>query len=359
LRREIEVIPATVRAVEHVQTVYACRDCEKNSDGELAVPMVKAPVPAPVIPGSGIASASLVAYVLSNKYVLCLPLNRQEQEFKRADIIISRQTMANWCIYVAHRWLKPIFDLLYAALLSCDISHADETTLQVINENNRKATANSYFWVYLTGKYSPFQVVLFEYSETRAGKNPLKFLSGFSGFLNVDGYQGYYALENGGVTLCGCYAHVRRKFVDVLKTLPKPMQKDSPASVGVAFCDRLFELERRYDEQGVSPEERCELRQLEAKPVVLAFLAWADALLPSLSNKGKLREAVVYVLNQQSRLKSFLLDGRIEISNNRAERCIRPLAIGRNNWMFAYSPKGADASAIIYSIVETDRKSVV
>jgi hypothetical protein len=169
----------------------------------------------------------------------------------------------------------------------------------------------------------------------------------------VDGYQGYYALEDKGVTLCGCFTHARRKFVDVLKTLPKPMQKDSPASIGVAYCDRLFDLERKYDEQGVSPEERRELRQLEAKPVFEAFLAWAYEILPSLRDKSKLKEAVGYVINQQSRLKSFLLDGRIEISNNRAERCIRPFAIGRNNWMFAYSPKGAEASAIIYSIVET------
>ena len=353
LRREIEVIPASVRAIEHVQTVYSCRDCEANADGEQSVPMVKAPVPAPVIPGSGIASPSLLAFILSNKYVLALPLNRQEQEFKRQDIVISRQTMANWCIFTAIQWLKPIFNLLCAFLLSSDILHADETTLQVINETNRKATANSYLWVYLTGAYAQFQATLFVYTETRAGKHPLEFLSGYSGYLNVDGYQGYYALEGENVTLCGCWSHARRKFVDALRTIPKHLHNDSPASAGLSYCDVLFELERKYDKAEITPKERRERREQESRPIAMACFAWASDLLPSLPENGKLREAVGYLVNQQARLTSFLLDGRIEISNNRAERAIRPFAIGRNNWMFAYSPKGAGASAIIYSIVET------
>jgi len=353
LRREIEVIPATIQAVEHIQTVYSCRDCEENSDDELAVPMIKAQVPAPVIPGSGIASPSLVAFILSNKYVLALPLNRQEQEFKRQDIIISRQTMANWCIYVATNWLKPIFELLYVMLLSYDILQADETRYQVINESNRKASTNSYLWIYRTGLHAEHQVVLFVYSETRAGYNPLRFLSGFTGFLNVDAYSGYYALEDLGVILCGCMTHARRKFVDVLKTVPTHLKKDSPASIGLNYCDQLFSLERKYREQELTPEERYEHRLMNSKPIVLALFAWATELLPTLVGKGKLREAVGYVVNQQQRLMNFLLDGRIEISNNRSEIGIRPVAIGRNNWMFSYSPKGAESSAIIYSLVES------
>jgi len=353
VRRELEVVPAAIKAVEHVQTVYGCRDCEQNNEGDTALPMIKADVPKPVISGSGIASPSLVAFVLSNKYVLALPLNRQEEEFKRQDIIISRQTMANWCVYVASRWLAPIYSLLQAVLLASAYNHADETTLQVINEPNRKASTNSYLWVYLTGKYAQQQVVLFEYTETRAGKHPLKFLEGFSGSLNVDAYPGYYALEDKGVTLNGCWAHVRRKFVDVLKTVPRHLHKEHLAAVGLGYCDQLFDLERKFDAQEVTPDERCERRQAESKPVTSAFFSWASELLPTLSGKGKLREAVHYAVNQQQRLTNFLLDGHIEISNNRAERTIRPFAIGRNNWLFAYSPDGARASAIIYSIVET------
>ena len=355
-RREIEVIPATVRAVEHVQTVYACRECKTNTDKNdknSAVPMLKAQVPAPVISGSGIASPSLVAFVLVNKYLLALPLNRQEQELKRQNITISRQTMANWCLYAAEKWLCHMIVRLLEKMLTYYILHSDDTRLQVINEPNRKATTDSYFWVYMTGLYAQHQIVLFEYTETREGKHPQKFLADYAGFLNVDGYQGYYALENNGVTLCGCWAHARRKFVDTLKTIPKEQHKDAPASVGLAYCDKLFELERKFDKQGLTPEQRCESRAQESMPVALACFAWAEKVLPSLSGKSKLREAVIYLGNQRARLMNFLSDGRIEISNNRAERAIRPFTIGRNNWLFAYSPRGAKASAIIYSIVET------
>ena len=353
LRHEIEVIPATIKAVEHVQTVYGCRTCEQNNNDETALPIVKAEVPKPVIPGSGIASPSLVAFVLSNKFLMSLPLNRQEEEFKRQNIIISRQTMANWCMFVADRWLMPMFTLLHGVFPKTLNTHADETIVQVINEPGRKATTKSYMWVYLTGKYEECQVVLFEYTETRAGSHPLKFLAGFDKTLNADGYQGYYALEDNGVTLAGCWSHLRRKFIDALKTVPKHMQKDHPASVGIAFCDKLFKLESEYDEQMLSPDERLKRRQQESKPVADAFFAWANKLLPSLQDKSKLRESVVYAVNQQHRLSHFLSDGRIEISNNRAERAIRPFAIGRNNWLFAFSPDGAKASAVIYSIVET------
>jgi len=232
-------------------------------------------------------------------------------------------------------------------------NHADETTLQVIKELGRKATTNSYLWLYLTGMHEEHQVVLFEYSETRAGKHPLKFLEGFTGTLNVDAYQGYYVLEDKGVTLIGCWTHARRKFVDVLKTLPKHQHSNHPATIGLSCCDQLFALERKFDEQHLTPEQRHEIRQTESKPMVLDLFSWASGLLPTLHGKSKLREAVGYLVNQQQRLMNFLTDGHLEISNNRAERAIRPFTIGRNNWMFAYSPEGAKASAIIYSIVET------
>jgi len=352
-RRELEVVPASIKAVEHVQTVYTCRDCENKNDGDVAQPMIKADVPKPVIPGSGIASPSMVAFILSNKYVLALPLNRQEDEFKRQNITISRQTMANWCMYVSTHWLMPIYALLHSVLLAFTNIHADETQLQVINEPNRKATTKSYMWVYLTGMYAEHQVVLFEYSQTRGGTHPQKFLEGFTGSLNVDGYQGYYALEDSKVTLCGCWTHARRKFVDVLKTVPKHLHENHPATVGLRYCDQLFDLERKYDELGLTPDQRYIHRQSESKPITTAFFAWASNLLPAVADKSKIRDAIVYAVNQQQRLVKFLSDGHLEISNNRAERAIRPFAIGRNNWMFAYSPDGANASAVIYSIVET------
>ncbi len=353
LRREIEVDPAKIRQREHVQTVYGCRDCEYNDESDTPSPMIKAKVPNPVIAGSGIASPSLLAFIISNKYVLAIPLNRQEDELRRQGIIISRQTMANWCVYVCNHWLEPFFLLLHNELLATDVIHADETTLQVINEVDRKASSKSYMWVYLTGMYAEHQVVLFEYTQTRANAHPIRFLNGYTGSLNADGYAGYYALEDSKVTLNGCWAHARRKFVDALKTVPKELQKDHPAAFGVNYCDQLFKLERKYDELALSPSERHARRLEESKPVLDGFFAWAANLLPSLPIKSKLKDAVSYAVNQQRRLTNFLLDGHVEISNNRAERAIRPFAIGRNNWLFAYSPDGARASAFIYSIVET------
>ena len=350
LRREIEIIPAQVKAVEHVQTVYTCRACEKTSDADV-LPMVKSNVPAPVIAGSGIASPSLLSFVLCNKYVLALPLYRQEQELKRIGLGISRQTMANWAIYAAARWLEPIYDLLKAELLLRDILHADETTMQVVKEDGRTASQKSYMWMYHTGKEAQRPIALFDYKATRHGEHPAAFLSGFRGFLHVDAYAGYKQLEERGVTIVECWAHMRRKFDDALKGMKKEGRAGSLASIGQAYCNKLFALERKYDEEQLDDEQRFRRRNLESKPFAEAFFAWAETVraVPD----SLLGKAVGYAANQRPWLMNFLRDGRLELSNNRAERCIRPFTVGRKNWLFSFAAKGAKASAIIYSIVET------
>lgn len=350
LRREVEIIPAQVRAVEHVQTVYSCRNCEQN---DISTPMIKSNVPAPVISGSGIASPSLLSYILCNKYVLALPLYRQEQELERCGIHISRQTMANWVIFVAGRWLAPIYDLLRAELLANDILHADETTLQVIKEKGRKASSKSYMWMYHTGRDAEKQVALFEYQPTREGKHPQKFLAGYKGFLHVDGYAGYNELESQGVTLAECWAHTRRKFDEALKALKKDERTDAIANIGLTYCNKLFEFERKSDELNLTHEERAEQRILKSKPVAEAFFAWAESMLGQTLPKSKLGVAVGYAVNQRKWLMNFLLDGRLELSNNRAERTIRPFTVGRKNWLFSFCARGAKASAVVYSIIET------
>jgi transposase len=352
LRREVEVIPAQIRAVEHVQTVYGCRVCERNAE-DAPPPMVKATVPAPVIPGSGIASPSLLAFILCNKYVLALPLYRQEQELMRIGIHISRQTMANWMIFAAKRWLSPIYGLLKTEILSCDTLHSDDTSLQVVREDGRAASQISYMWMYHTGRASPKQVALFDYKQTRESRHPQEFLEGFQGFLHVDAYAGYKKLENVGVTLVECWAHVRRKFDEALTALKKDERKNATANTGLEYCDKLFELERKFDEEKIGYEERKKRRIIESKPVAEAFFAWVDSLLPYSVPKSKFGIALVYAANQQKWLMNFLLDGRLELSNNRAERTIRPFTVGRKNWLFSFCAKGAEASAIIYSIIET------
>jgi len=352
LRRELEIIPAQVRAVEHVQTVYSCRDCEKNA-GEEKLSLIKSSVPAPVIPNSGIASPSLVSLVLCNKFVLALPIYRQAQELERIGVKIPKQTLSNWIIYVAMRWLILIYNLLHSELLSQDIGHADETTVQVINEEGRKSTQKSYMWVYRTGKDSARPVVLLDYQQTRHGKHSLNFLKTFEGYLHVDAYAGYRKLENQNVILVECWSHARRKFDEALKAMDKKDRAGSTAEIGMTYCNKLFKLEDKYTELGLGSKERFKQRLLESKPIAEAFFKWVEPLVPVTHSKSKIGRALRYAVNQQQRLMNFFLDGRLEISNNLAENTIRPFAVGRKNWLFIYSEKGADASAIAYSIVQT------
>ena len=354
LRRELKIIPAQVSIVEHVQTVYSCRNCEQTSDAD-TLALKKAIVLAPVIAGSGIASPSLVSFILCNKFVLALPLYRQAQELERSGIHISRQTMANWAMYVAAKWLTPIYNLLKVALLGSDILHADETTTQVIKEPEHKTQRKSFMWMYHTGKHSDCQVALFEYRPTRVGTHPLNFLEGFSGFLHVDAYTGYKKLEEQDITLVECWAHVRRRFDKSLKALDKSERVTARANIGLEYCNRLFGLERKYDELNLSFEERKDRRVLEATPIAEEFFAWAQTIIddPKVPSKSTFGDAVRYAINQKKWLLNYMLDGRLEMSNNRAEASIRPFTIGRKNWLFSFSSKGATASAIIYSIVET------
>lgn len=355
LRRELEIIPAKIRTVEHIQVVYGCRECEKNA-ADNPPPMIKSKVPAPVISNSGIASPSLVSFIMCNKYVLALPLYRQEQELERLGIKISRQTMANWIIYAATRWLEPMYKLLHNELLQNYILHADETSLQVIKESGKTAQQKSWMWMYRTGRDSERHVALFEYQPTREGEHPSAFLTNWNcekRFLHVDGYAGYKDLENKDATLVECWAHARRKFHDVIKALKKSEQRNTKAIIGLDFCDKLFALERRFDEESLTPDERKRRRELESKPIADAFFEWAESMSDKVLSKNKFAKAIGYAINQKKWLMNFLQDGKLELSNNRAERSIRPFTVGRKNWLFSFCARGAKASAIAYSIMET------
>ena len=357
LRRELTVVPAQYKVTEHVQTVYSCRDCERNAE---TTPMLKAPVPAPVIRGSGIASPSLIAHIANQKYTLALPLYRQEQELARNKINLSRQTMANWLIYVAIHWLAPIYRALKHNLLMANVLHADETSVQVLRENGKPAESKSYMWLYRTGCDAKQPIILYDYKPNRKHENPRAFLSGFSGYLHADGYQAYDNLPPEIINV-GCWAHVRRKFADILKSLPDYNKRDSLAARGIEFCDMLFTLEREYDSLPTDNDfkTRHEVRQEQSKPLMDEFFAWAQSVNGSItatprSNMGK---ALAYALNQRKQLENILRDGRLELSNNRAERSIKPFVIGRKNWLFSNTENGADASAIFYSIIETAKEN--
>jgi transposase len=349
VRKELKIIPAEVKVVKHVRFVYACRRCEHE---EINVPVITALAPSPVIPGS-LASPSSMAYIMEQKYVEGLPLYRQEQQFSRLGVELSRQSMANWMIYGADKWLSQIYNRLHEHLLKLDILCADETSLQVLHEPGRAAESQSFMWLYRSGRYDP-PIILYDYQTTRAGKHPCRFLSGFKGYLQVDGYAGYNGLLD--VILVGCLAHARRKYDDALKALPAGKSSTPVAAQqGLDFCNRLFAIER--DLHDATPEERYRMRLEQSRPVLDAFAAWLKDQLPRVLPKSALGIAIKYCRNQWDKLEAFLLDGRLEIDNNRSERSIKPFVMGRKAWLFANTQRGARASAVIYSIVETAKEN--
>lgn len=350
-RRELTCIPAQYKVTEHIQTVYSCRHCEQVSDH---VPMKKSKVPAPLISGSGVVSPSLLAQILNNKYTLALPLYRQEQEFGRIGVNLSRQTMANWVITAHQRWFTDLFALLHAELLQNEILHADETTLQVLHEDGRKASQKSYVWLYATSGDSKRPVVLYDYQPSRAGECASSFLEGFVGKLHTDGYDAYHCKLPPKITVVGCWAHMRRKFTDAVKSLPLSIQSKSPAQIGLSYCNELFGLETDYTKQKLGFEERNLTRSKKSKPIAETFFNWAQTEYDrNPAPKTTFGVALTYAVNQKKWLMNVFLDGRLELSNNRAERSVRPFAIGRKNWLFCNTPNGADASAAVYSIIET------
>ncbi|AEF93529.1 transposase IS66 [Desulfotomaculum nigrificans CO-1-SRB] len=349
VRQELKVIPAQVKIIKHVSHVYACRRCEREN---ITTPITTAPMPKPVLPGS-LVSPSTMAFVMSQKYVQGLPLYRQEQELARIGIEISRQTLANWMLYGANRWLTLLYDRMHQHLLKQDILHADETVLQVLHEPGRDAEAKSYLWLYRTGRMGP-HIVLYEYQPTREGEHPSRFLNGFKGFLHVDGYSGYNKVPD--VILVGCWAHARRKFDEALKALPQSKRSANVAAKeGLEFCNRLFAIERELKD--ATPEERYKTRLARSRPVLDAFWAWLNEQNSQVLPKSTFGKAIHYCLSQWNKLEAFLQDGRLEIDNNRSERSIKPFVIGRKNWLFANTQRGARASAVIYSIVETAKEN--
>jgi transposase len=347
-REELKFVPAKAVIVRHVSHTYSCRHCEKHSDH---VPIVKAPMPAPVIKGS-FASPEAIAHIAYEKFVMGSPLYRQEADWERKGIPLSRQTMANWLIRATNDWLTPVYDRLKELLLEHQVLHADETTLQVLHEDGKTATQKSYMWLYRTSGDAKRQIVIFEYQPDRKAIHPVEFLDKFEGYLHADGYAGYHNLKK-EITVVGCWSHARRKFFDMIKTLPKEKRASTQAARGVVFCDRLFALEEEFAKlpQDENFKARCEARLEKSKPVLEEFYTWCASL--DVMPKSGMGKAVGYAQDQRFWLEHFLLDGRLEVSNNRAENAIRPFACGRKNWLFANTEKGAKTTAMLFSIIET------
>ena len=350
IHRSMKIEPPRYSVVEDVYYTYACKQCEAETDEALIVKTPKEPA---VLPGS-FASPEAIAHIMTQKFVMYSPLYRQEQEMNRAGLKLSRQTMSNWILHASDDWLKPIYDKLHKQLCWASVLHADETTLQVLKEPGKSASSKSYMWLYRTGGDAVQPIVLYDYQPNRKAENAELFLNGFAGWFHADGYQGYHKLPE-KIRVVGCHAHARRKFDEALNTLPEETRKGSKAAEGVAFFSRLFKPEEIFAE--LTPEERYVKRLEQEKPVLEALLAWANELMPKTAPKSALGKALHYLLEQWPHLIRYLEDGRLELSNNRAERSIKPFVMGRKNFLFANTPAGAQSSAVIYSILETAKEN--
>ena len=309
--------------------------------------MVKAAREPNFIPGS-FATPEAAAYLMVQKFTMGSPLYRQEQELRRRGIPLSRQTMSNWLLWGAEHLLKPVYNLLHQELLKREVLHADETTLQVLHEPGKTAQSKSYMWLYRTSGDTDRPIVLYEYQPGRGACHPQAFLSGFKGYLHTDGYPGYHSLPD-EITVVGCWAHARRKFDEAMKSLPKGKAKNSSAAQGLAYCNLLFKIEEGLAD--LSSEERYDRRLKQARPVLDAMLAWANTR--TAAPKSALGKAFTYLKDQWPYLLNYLKDGRLEFSNNRAERSIKPFVIDRKNFLFSNTPGGARSSAVIFSLIQT------
>ena len=340
IRTELVLERAKAKVVKHYRKVYADRQLEQ----ETGYSEVFKPVMPPPLLAHSYASASVVTDVLMKKYVDAMPLYRQEQMWKRMGVELKRGTMANWVIQVADLYLRPFWKRIRSELLTQSTIHADETVMQVHKEKDRPDTSESRMWVYSSAKRADNQLRCFEYRESRSGKWAKNFLEGFSGVLITDGYSGYNKVQ--GAERAGCWAHMRRKWLD---GMPEGADATTCNAVkGYEFCNQLFELEQAFEK--LSAEERLIRRKEKSGPVVEAYWTWLNTI-PRPT--GKLKDAITYAQNQKAHLCAFLEHGEIEISNNQVENAIRPFVVGRKGWLFADTPQGAEASAIIYSLMET------
>lgn len=346
IRRELEFVPAKYEVTEYIATTYGCPQCRRTQEPCF----IKDEGCPPALIEKSYATPSLLAGILKNKFVLGLPFYRQEQDMKRADILVSRASMAAWTILVFQLYFQYLVQFFHRELLKRNFLMMDETPVQVLKEPEKRAQSKSYVWLMRSGEDGLEPLLLYRYSPTRNGDNAVEMLKGSPPglYLMVDGFQGYDKLKK--IKRCACYAHIRRYFLDAI---PKGSEKDLsiPAVQGVAYCDKLFRYERRYKEEGLSWGERQKRRQKEEKPVVEAFIKWLGGQKMS-ATSNKFNKALTYARNRQDILMTYLEDGRCSLSNNMSENSIRPVVVGRKNWLFSDTQDGAEASMGIYTIVE-------
>lgn len=342
VREELRIIPAKVERIQYVQEVLGCPECKKDG----ASVIVGAETPSPLLKHS-LAYPSTVAYVMYQKYVNSIPLYRQEADWKQLGVSLPRATLANWVIKCGIDYMEPVYERLHQHLLERDIIHADETPCQVLKEEGKTAQSKSYMWLYGSGNDELPPIRLYDYQPSRGGYHAEEFLKEFSGYLTCDGFGGYNKLKE--VIRCGCLAHMRRYWHEALPGKSKNSPDRTPAEIGFDYCNQLFELEKEYADMDADTRKA---KRLETEPAIWeAYWSWLETVNPA--GGSRLAKAVIYAKNQKPYMENYLLDGRCSISNNIAENIARPYAVGRKNFLFHDTVKGARASSIIYSLVET------
>ena len=337
---QLDIIPAKVKVLRHIRQKYACPCCDRY--------IVSAKKPKQAIEKST-ASAGLLACIAISKYADALPLYRQISILERSGITLDRTSLANWMIHCGDL-VQSVINRLLDHLQQQPVLHMDETPVQVLVEPGRKAQSKSYMWAVSSLQQRAQPAVLFYYSPTRNGDTPKLKLNDFSGALMVDGYEGYQGACNGGrLTRLGCWAHARCKFMYAKKQQVKG--KSGRADQALSLIQQLYRVEKNSEHFTV--DQRYEIRQKQSKEILIRLRVWLDKAIANTPPKTAIGKAVQYLQNQWSRLTGFVEDGCYPIDNNRAENCIRPFVIGRKNWMFSASQKGATSSANLYSIVET------
>lgn len=340
---QLDFVPAKVQVLRHVRVKYACPGCEQC--------VKTAALPEHILPKTN-ASPGLLAQLVTSKYVDSLPLYRQEAMFERYGVRLPRATQAAWMIGLTVP-LQPLLNLMDERLRSSGYVRIDETRVQVLN-SDKAPSALHWMWVRVAGPKHQ-RIILFDYDPSRGGEVADGLIEGCSGYLQSDGYQAYEGVsERAGLVHVGCFAHSRRRFFEALKALPNAQRKQaSAAHEAVRRIDALYLIERQIKDLG--DEERTRIRREEAVPQLASLYEWASKMQHETMPSGKLGEALGYLTTQWPKLVRYVEDPHLAIDTNLAENAIRPFALGRRNWLFADTVKGAKASAALYSVVSTAR----
>ena len=342
VRRELVFIPARLKVREYYSRNYECPQCSQHG-----IPVIKKGKDGRPHTLYGMACAGTVAWVMYQKFCNALPYFRQEKDWKQYGASITRKTMANWVIQNSEAFFLPMYEYFQRKLLERKFAMADETPLQVLHEPGRRAQTQSYMWLFRSGEDGLPPIILYKYSETRAGENAVDFLRGFKGYLMCDGYSGYNKVPDAKRT--ACWAHIRRYLTDAIPK-GKALDYTQPSVQGVMYINQLFHLEDIIKAKHTSFDAIKKARLEKEKPVVEGFLSWLDQQAPV--RGSRMDKAVTYIQNRRSYLTTYLEDGRCSFSNNLSENAIRPFTVGRKNWLFCDTPNGAQASALVYSMVE-------